>query len=290
VCGKLAEKLTERQFTVSVIGEVGAAELQKVIADANLAAATLRSGRTHDRAEQLSRLLERVDLYEDRIEVTPDVDGLQQLFRMSNRLDIETPAIVIEAVRVRRGHQLRLIVPGPASGLPKPARRNDKLVALVAEARRARELVLAKPEQTIASIAKEQGRCRTRLTRLVTLSCLAPDIVTAIVQGKQPEHLTANRRSASPDSPNCSHEFSNRDGGRKWRPKLACRTRLSLQIGKMPLANAAELRPFGRQLARLTEFRSHSGLSGAVEKTRTSTGFRPQRPQRCASTSSATTA
>ena len=29
---------------------------------------------------------------------------------------------------------------------------------------------------------------------------------------------------------------------------------------------------------------------GAVEKTRTSTGFLPQRPQRCASTSSATTA
>ena len=31
-------------------------------------------------------------------------------------------------------------------------------------------------------------------------------------------------------------------------------------------------------------------FAGAVEKTRTSTGFRPQRPQRCASTSSATTA
>src|SRR5690606_25782027 len=29
---------------------------------------------------------------------------------------------------------------------------------------------------------------------------------------------------------------------------------------------------------------------GAVEKTRTSTGFRPQRPQRCATTSSSTTA
>jgi hypothetical protein len=33
-----------------------------------------------------------------------------------------------------------------------------------------------------------------------------------------------------------------------------------------------------------------SGLFGADEKTRTSTAFRPQRPQRCASTSSATTA
>jgi hypothetical protein len=28
---------------------------------------------------------------------------------------------------------------------------------------------------------------------LVALSCLAPDIVTAIVEGKQPEQLTANR-------------------------------------------------------------------------------------------------
>ena len=33
-----------------------------------------------------------------------------------------------------------------------------------------------------------------------------------------------------------------------------------------------------------------SKRNGAVEKTRTSTAFRPQRPQRCASTSSATTA
>ena len=36
--------------------------------------------------------------------------------------------------------------------------------------------------------------------------------------------------------------------------------------------------------------RTARDLAGAVEKTRTSTAFRPQRPQRCASTSSATTA
>ncbi len=34
----------------------------------------------------------------------------------------------------------------------------------------------------------------------------------------------------------------------------------------------------------------HQPVSGAVEKTRTSTGIIPQRPQRCASTNSATTA
>jgi site-specific DNA recombinase len=193
VCGKLAEKLTEQQFIASVLAEVGAEELQSAIADADLAAATLRSGKAHHRAELLSQLVTRIDLHQDRIDVTLDVDGLQQLFGLSSRPDIETPAIAIEAVRVRRGHQLRLIVPGPESARPKPVRRNDKLVALVAEARLARDLVLAKPEHSIARIAKEEGRCRARLTKLVALSCLAPDLVTAIVEGKQPEHLTAKR-------------------------------------------------------------------------------------------------
>ncbi len=41
----------------------------------------------------------------------------------------------------------------------------------------------------------------------------------------------------------------------------------------------------------LPESMNHWGSrDGAVEKTRTSTGFTPQRPQRCASTNSATTA
>lgn len=111
-----------------------------------------------------------------------DRGGLRQRFGMSNVPGIQVATVSIEAARVRRGHQLRLIVPGPQSLRPEPARRNDKLVALVAEARQARELVLAKPEQSIASIARDEGRCRSRLTRLVALSCLAPHIVTAIVR------------------------------------------------------------------------------------------------------------
>ena len=43
----------------------------------------------------------------------------------------------------------------------------------------------------IATIATEHSRCRTRLAKLVGLSCLAPDIVTAIVEGRQPAKLTA---------------------------------------------------------------------------------------------------
>ena len=56
-----------------------------------------------------------------------------------------------------------------------------------------RELVLGNPERSILSIAREYGRCRTRLANLVGLSCLAPEIVTAIVEGRQPPGLTARR-------------------------------------------------------------------------------------------------
>lgn len=33
--------------------------------------------------------------------------------------------------------------------------------------------------------------CRTRLGKLAALACLAPDIITAIVEGRQPASLTA---------------------------------------------------------------------------------------------------
>ncbi len=46
--------------------------------------------------------------------------------------------------------------------------------------------------QRDVEIAKREGHCRTRLTQLIMLSCLAPDIVTAIVEGCQPPSLTAH--------------------------------------------------------------------------------------------------
>ena len=46
-------------------------------------------------------------------------------------------------------------------------------------------LVLGVETIPLNRIAADAGRCRTRLARLAALSCLAPDIVTAIVEGRQ---------------------------------------------------------------------------------------------------------
>ena len=69
--------------------------------------------------------------------------------------------------------------------------RDDRLMALVAEAYQARQMILASSDQSIAAIAASHGRCRTRLGKLAAMGCLAPDIVTAIVEGRQPATLTA---------------------------------------------------------------------------------------------------
>jgi hypothetical protein len=86
---------------------------------------------------------------------------------------------------------LRLVIPGPAGQNTSPARHDEKLVALLAEAHAARQLILSHTDTSIASIAARVGKCRTRLARLASLACLAPDIVTTIVQGRQPASLTS---------------------------------------------------------------------------------------------------
>ena len=85
----------------------------------------------------------------------------------------------------------------PATRTRGQARRDEKLAALIAEAYEARRLVLAQPDKTIAAIAKDIGKCRTRLGKLAGLACMAPDIVTAIVEGRQPPSLTTRTLMAA---------------------------------------------------------------------------------------------
>jgi site-specific DNA recombinase len=200
VCTTVADKLRDGQFLMQMAGEsIDAEKLQNASAEADLMAVTLRCGGAYAKAELLKSLVRQVRLLEDRIEVEIDEVGVRRPLGVDDETaEVELPVMAIPAVRVRRGHQLRLVVPGPESRRPKPVRRDEKLIAIVAEAHHARQMVLSHPERPLAQIAREHGRCRTRLAKLVALSCLAPDIVTRIVEGKQPEHLTLARLTAKP--------------------------------------------------------------------------------------------
>ena len=75
-----------------------------------------------------------------------------------------------------------------------PTRNIDpKLVALLAEAMEARELVLSSPYLPLNKIAAHNGRCRKKLTQLLKLSWISPRIVEAILEGQQPASLKRYR-------------------------------------------------------------------------------------------------
>ena len=193
VCQRLSEQLNDQQFLCDLADGASAEAIQQMLAQADLAAATLRSGPVGERAKLLAAMITRIDLHEDGIDLTVNEITLSGAFGLAPPTDMETKAMVLTlpATRVRRGHQLRLIIPSQQPITIAQATRDEKLVALVAEAHEAKKLILAEPDKSIAGIAAANARCRTRLGKLVRLSCMAPDIVTAIVEGRQPATLSA---------------------------------------------------------------------------------------------------
>ena len=144
-------------------------------------------------------LVQRINLGGEGIAIRTSHARIAAVLGIDGAVIVQDEDITLElaATKVRRGHQLRLVIPGPQVLNIIPACRDEKLVALVAEAHAARKLVLAAPDESIASIAAATGRCRTRLGKLVGLSCMAPDVVTSIVEGRQPATLTARNLLAS---------------------------------------------------------------------------------------------
>jgi site-specific DNA recombinase len=192
VCAELVALLSDAQTIYSLAGPTGAQQTEQAVLKARDLAEQLTAGQSLTKQHILQALLSGVQLYDGHIDIRIDTSKLAATLELGqNSCPMDGPYIVTcQAVRVRRGHELRLII--PSSAPPSLAvSRDEKLIVLLAEAHAAAELILAHPELSLAKIGAQQGKCRTRLSRLVALSCLAPDIVTAIVQGRQSPSLSA---------------------------------------------------------------------------------------------------
>lgn len=192
VCAELAALLSNAQAVCDLVGPADAQQTERAILHARNLAERIDAEQPQTKQEVIQSLLSGVKLNEGTIKIAIDTDKLAETLEVDqNASPANSPYIITcEAVRVRRGHELKLII--ASSAPPKiAASRDEKLIGLLAEAQSAAELILSNPELSLAKIGAQQGKCRTRLGKLVALSCLAPDIVTAIVQGKQPPTLNA---------------------------------------------------------------------------------------------------
>ncbi|MEP2608552.1 MAG: recombinase family protein [Cyclobacteriaceae bacterium] len=95
-------------------------------------------------------------------------------------------SIPVRAIAAERWPSLNIMPRAKeASGKPK-----KQLVNLVENARKAQRLVEENRELSIDELSKRQGCRPTFFARLIRLNYLAPDIVTAIIDGVQPSELT----------------------------------------------------------------------------------------------------
>ena len=157
------------------------------------------ASRTAKRRDVLLAIDLQLVVHPDRIEASCDRAKLWGLLKLPigdtddlvDRLEFEVPASL-----QRRGHELRIRVEPPSS---LPGKVDPNLIRLVVRANIARQQ-LAHPEFANAS------QPRRELARLARASYLAPDIVTAIFEGRAPVGLKARRLERLGNLPICWHE------------------------------------------------------------------------------------
>ena len=108
-------------------------------------------------------------------------------------------------VRLRRsGRAIRMLIAGTDPFAT--AKPDARLVKLLIKARRFNATLLDSDGVPFAALVKRQGVSPSYFTRLVRLSYLAPDITEAILDGRQPRDLTADKLLAHSRLPLTWHE------------------------------------------------------------------------------------
>ena len=104
-------------------------------------------------------------------------------------LEVDTLTIRIPIRLQRRGGRKLIMTPeGVAAPAPKP-RRDETLVKALVRAHRWRRKIESGSAKSITDLAEQEGVTVAYVCRLLPLTCLAPDIVEAILDGRQPKGL-----------------------------------------------------------------------------------------------------
>ena len=138
-------------------------------------------------------LVTRIMLHLDRVEIDVVLAGLLAGVALDAT---DEPAaishtIVTPAARIRRGLEVRLILAN--LGDIDAGQVDSALVGLIARAYAARQAMLASPDAGTAAIAASQNITPAYFALLLRLSMLAPDIIAAILNGRQPASLTRQK-------------------------------------------------------------------------------------------------
>ena len=132
------------------------------------------------RHETLHRLVQSITVRPEQLEIELVSDTETAEHR------IQVP------IRIKRSGAAVMLIVGKESAQP---RIDKKLLALIAKALRWFEWLESGKCDSLAALGQLEGVGSGYVSRIINLAFLSPDILQEIAQGKQPEHVTAERLS-----------------------------------------------------------------------------------------------
>jgi len=144
----------------------------------------------------LAGLVERIDIGTNQIDIHVRARGLGELFDGPAAPSVDEATdetqILSVPVRLRRsGREIKMLI--DSADPFATAKLDARLVRLLIRAHRFNATLVGSGGTPFAALAKQEGVSPSYFTRLVRLSYFAPDITQAILDGRQPSHLTADK-------------------------------------------------------------------------------------------------
>ena len=145
----------------------------------------------------LQKFITRIQIHRDHVEIQINKNDLARIlfgdreYTSADEHDPEHPvmAIRIDAALKRSGKELKFIIQGAVDHTAP----DQSLIRLLGRARSIQDAINMSVSASIEEIASSQNITPSYAARLMRLNYLAPDIIEAIIAGRQPAGLTANK-------------------------------------------------------------------------------------------------
>lgn len=147
-----------------------------------------------DARSLVRKFVQRVEVETDAIQMRIDLASLDEALATDTELQHTVP---IASVRV--GKQLKLAIPPGEE--KNPTRKDPALIKMVVQALTLRDRMTTVSATTFDALASELGYSREHTADLLRISYLAPDILTGILEGRQPENLSRRALMKMPRLP-----------------------------------------------------------------------------------------
>ena len=173
--------------------------LQRLLDAADALAAGIQAMPPAALRSRLASIVRRIDLLPAELHMHLERDALWELLTAEKApKGIQPPITVIVPITLRRrGVEAKLVVGGKPT--KSDAAPDQKLLGLIIKAHKAVGMLVAGEAASVDAASAALGMDASDVTRVIPLAFLAPDITAAILDGRCPTSLTANRlRSIGP--------------------------------------------------------------------------------------------